>query len=116
MSKVVAEVTELDSISLEIKNLSKRLKVLRDRKKEIEKDILIFLEEKDQIGMKYKGNIIKKDVKNTRQTIPKDEKNEQLTEILRKNGVRNSAEVIKELTDIFKGTEIKKECLKIRKI
>lgn len=114
MSVIQSNVQELRNINIEIKNLQARIKQLRNRSTAIEKDILTYLNEKEQPGVKFQNTAII--IENKAKSIKKNNKDvEKLqVELLRDSGVSNAEEVLKKMSEIKKGDAIQMQKLKIQ--
>ena len=113
---IQSDVKELQDLDSELKRLGKQMKILRDRKNVIENKIKIYLDEKDQPGVKYQDLAIIMDNKKGRIRINEKEKKERVLEILNSNGVENSEEMLNELIETMKGTPVNKSYIKLQKI
>lgn len=113
---IQTDVNELNNILIEIKRLNKTVAELRKRKKEIEGRITSFLQSKEQPGVKYKGMaIIAEDAKKVCYKSKKD-KEQSGIETLKKYGIHNPDEVLKEVMSSMRGEELEMKKLKIKKI
>jgi hypothetical protein len=110
MSLIQSNAIELKEINLEIKRLREEITKLRKRGNAIEKNIITFLNEKEQKGVKYENTAIL--IQNKTKNIRKSKKDiEQNTlRILRDNGIHNAEHVLKQMNDsrIDNSTEIQK--------
>lgn len=113
---IQTDVNELNTIMAEIKRLNKVVADLRKRKREIEGRITTFLETKEHPGVKYKGMaIIAEESKKTLYKSQKD-KHKDSIETLKKYGIHNPDEVLKEILVNMKGEEMEIKKLKIKKL
>jgi hypothetical protein len=80
-------VTELQLIKNELKEMGARAKALRLRAKTIEDQIAIYLKSKDQQGVKYKGVAIIIEHKPKRLTKKKQDQDDDALAVLRKQGM-----------------------------
>lgn len=113
---IQTDVNELNNILIEMKRLNKSIADLRKRKKEIEGRITTFLQSKDQPGVKYKGMaIIAEDKKKICYKSKKDKEKSGI-ETLKKYGIHNPDEVLKEVISSMRGEELETKKLKIKKI
>lgn len=112
---IKSDVTELQSLKLEIKNLNIRKKELKEKEKILEEKIKNYLKAKDQPGVKHQGTAIILEEKEAPQRMKEKEKDMASIEILKKYGIRDSEKVLKEILSSRKGEKILKESLKIKK-
>lgn len=112
---IQGKVNELQAIQKELKVLRQRGTALRNKVKEIEKEIDDYLISKDQPGLKYKGIAIIREDKTTRRIKKKDEQTTDAIDILEKHGVRSPEKVLTELLDSRRGSPTVKNKLKIKK-
>lgn len=113
---IQTDVNELNTILAEIKRLNKVLADLRKRKRDIEGRITTFLESKEQPGVKYKGMaIIAEESKKVLYKSPKEKQKDGI-ETLKKYGIHNPDEVLKEIMINMKGEELETKKLKIKKL
>lgn len=112
---IKSTITELKELDQEISRLAVKLKSLRDRKKEIETDIVDYLDQNDLPGIKYKkcGIVIKAN-RNAKQTIrkPKGEKMSNATDVLKNYGIDEPEKILGELLQAMQGE--KKSITKIK--
>ena len=113
---IKSNVQELESIKEELKTLTRRRKVLNNRKNELEKAITNYLKEKDQTGVKHQGKAIILEEKEQRSLKKIKERDNDASEILKKYGINNAMKVLNEILDARKGEKIIKEKLVISKL
>lgn len=116
MSEIVGLVRELQDIDNELKRLRKVCRDLRARKTRIESEILFYLEEKDQPGIKYRNLAIVTQDKTKRIYTKKVDKLTVGEEILEKYGIENPKEVLGEVLDAMKGPSEKQKKIALKKI
>jgi hypothetical protein len=114
MTEIVSTVNELKEIDIEIKKKRELLTKLNKRKKELEKNIIKYLEQKDQSGLKYKDIAIIAEEKDKHIKLSKKDKTQKMKSILEKYGVKNTEMALKEITDNVKGEVLSKKILKIK--
>ena len=120
--KLKADISELKSIEQELKRLNELMKPLRTRKKEIESNILKFMESSNQQqgGVGGIAAIKMSDVevvaveKKTREKLHKDEKEQHAIELLKSNGIQNASKVYSDLQEVLKGKEHTQNKLKFK--
>ena len=113
---ITGYINELQSLEKEISILSKRLKKLKTRKKEIEEEIAEYLRETNKPGIKYKGRAILLKEVDKRTKMRKKEREEEGKNVLEQYGVDNADEVLSELLEAMKGPKSANYKLQIKKI
>ena len=114
MTEIVSSVSELKELDTEIKNINTKLSKLRKRKKELEKQIVDFLDKKEQSGLKYRDVTIVAEKKDKRNRLKKNDKIDKATNILKKYGIHN-IEMTKDLINNLKGSPTTVKSIKIKK-
>ena len=116
-SEIIAFVTELKELAVDIKRRSAELSKLRKRKEEIEKKITDFLIEKDQPGVKYRDVAVILE-KNKYKRIPKKkaQKEEDAVNVLKHYGIGNAEKILAEVIDTMKGDEVPKTGLRLKNV
>lgn len=115
MSDIRDKLEELKSIGQEMHNLNKQLKTLRLRKKELEEDVVEYLDSQEKKGIRF-GSItfLAKDKKTTARKN-KAEVMKDTADILIRHGVQgNVSQVIEELEASRKGTPSTVPVLKMK--
>ena len=115
MTEIVSTVQEIDVLEKEIKVLKTNLCKLIKRKKELESKIITFLDHKDQPGLKYKDITIISEEKDRHKRLKKSDRLDKGVYILRKYGVSNPEEALKDLMTNLKGDAIPYKRLRSRK-
>lgn len=113
--EILSEVNELQSLTQEIKRLREQSKALRQRKTDIERKILEYLETSEQPGLKYKDIIL---LAENKETFKRGKTKDRLlrgAEYLDNIGIQNSKQVITRLLEAIKGSPIPKSQLKMMK-
>jgi len=113
--EILGDVNELQSLTLEIKRLREQAKQLRQRKSDVEKKILDYLESSDQPGLKYKDVIL---LAENKETFKRGKAKDRITrgaDFLEQLGINNSKEVVSNLLDVLKGSPVPKSQLKMVK-
>lgn len=113
--EILGDVNELQGLTQEIKRLREQSKTLRQRKTEVEKKILDYLESSDQPGLKYKDIILLAENKETFKRGKAKDRIIRGAEFLEQLGVQNSKQVVSNLLDVIKGSPIPKSQLKLMK-
>ena len=114
MSTIQTSINELTSLNTELKRLNKTAYIVRQRIKEVEKNVLEYLKEKDQPGVKYQDKAIVVENKTKSLKKPKKEIEEDSLRILEDYGISNPKEVLNEILRARKGDEIENQKLKIK--
>ena len=109
-------VNELRSINTEIKRLTQETSSLRKRAKIVEQDIISFLDEKDQPGVKFQDTAIVLETKQKYTYKGKKDKEEDSLRVLEECGISNSKEVLEQLKRAGKGGEFETKKIKITKL
>ena len=113
---IKSDVTELNNLNVEIKRQCETLRRLRKRKKELEDNIVKYLEEKDQIGLKYQNTAVVVEHTHQRQGKKQKERESDAINILRQYGVENANSALKDLLEAYRGQQIDKVALKFKKL
>lgn len=116
MSSIQSEVQELKNINLEIKRLQIETKKLRKRAVELEKNIITYLNEKEQPGVKYQNTAIVVENKAKKVRKSKKEIENDTLRILEENGVYNAKEVLAKISKTKSGDEIQMQKIKVQAI
>ena len=106
----------MKNIDAEIKRQAGSLKLLRKRKTELEQNIVKYLEEKEQPGLKFQGEAIIIQSKSARKTKKKGEKLADSLSILENYGIHNAEKVLSEILEAQRGEEIEVRKIKTQKI
>ena len=113
---IKADVTELESIKLELTNLSKRRKMLKEREKQIEGRIAQFLKSKDQIGVKHHGMAVVIEEKEVNGPKKMKERDADAIGVLSQYGIKEPDKVFAELMKARKGDKVVTEKLSVKKL
>ena len=112
---IQADIKELTEINSEIGRLSKEISKLRKHAKQKEQNIISYLKEKEQHGVKFGGNALILDTKSKNIAKPKKTKEESYLKVLEEFGIDNPKSALEELMKAGKDEkQITK--LKIQKI
>lgn len=109
-------IDELEQINAEIKRNNMRNRSLRQRSAELESNIALYLAEKDQQGLKYKGRAIIIENKETRPVMKKKEKEQNIISLLEEWGLTDTSKAYSKLQDVQRGDPIKKKKIKFTKL
>jgi hypothetical protein len=109
-------VNELKNVNIEIKRLNQQATKLRKRAKEVEQNIIEFLKEKNQPGVKFQDTAIV--VENKSKWVRKGKKDieEDSLKILEDNGIDDPKYVLEKILMARKGEELEQSKIKIKKI
>jgi vacuolar-type H+-ATPase subunit I/STV1 len=100
---IKAQMSELDELTKEIKLLSEKITKLRKRKKEIEENIGEYLESNNKPGFKCNGKVVTKFQKESRKRLNKRDKEENMKDILRENGIHDTDNVCNKILESIRG-------------
>lgn len=117
IARVKADVNELKNITDEINRLNAMLKPLRQRKKQIEEQILQFMERTGNNGLQQikMNNVELVSVeKKHRERLRKEDKEKSAIELLQQSGIANARRVFNDLKDVMKGQETTTHVLKVK--
>lgn len=109
-------VDELEQLQAEIKRNNIRNSILRKRVKELENNITVYLDEKGQHGLKYKGRAIIVEQKEKRMTKKKKDKETDIISLFEELGVNDPQNAYIRLLDTQKGDSIEQKKIKFKKI
>jgi len=116
MASIQNNVQELKDINNEIKRLQIETKKLKKRAQDIEKNILSYLNEKEQPGLKYQNTAIIIENKAKRVLRPKKDIDSNAIRILEENGVHNAGEIMRKIVESRKGEQIQMQKVKLQNI
>ena len=111
-----ADVMELKNLKIEIKRVSFSLKTLRDREKIINERLTKYLTETKQIGVKYANSAIILEKKTPSAHKKKKIQESDTLDVLRKYGVSNPEQALKDITKARKGSPILKQKIKLQNL
>lgn len=114
MSHIREDMSELQQIVAELKIINAKAKELRNRKKEIEAQILIYLDESDTPGIKFNELIVKRAERVSHIRLKKKEKQENVIKTLEESGVEDAEEVYKAILAAGLGEQETKSKLSIK--
>ena len=116
MSSIATVISELNSLNTELKRLRIQTRTLNNRKKELEKQIIEFMEIKEQPGIKYQGMAIIPEEKESFRTKGKKQKEVDIKNLLEDFGIENVGQAYKELVEKMRGSPKHNVKLKIKKL
>lgn len=109
-------IDELNALKMDLKRRNAETRNMNTRKKEIENEIATFLKEKDQPGVKYKGQAIIAKTVRTRSKKKKEVKMEDGKEVLLSYGIEDPERVLNELLLAMRGDAIEVTRVEIAKV
>ena len=112
--QIQSNMRELKAINSEIKRLRSELKVFVNKKKQIESAIKEYLYRNEQPGIKYQDLVVLASEKKQRQRKTKEERNQEIANILESYGVRNTEDALLDISDALRGKETITLGLKIK--
>jgi hypothetical protein len=115
MSQIKGLISEVSQINDEIKRINTQKKKLQSRKKVIEAEILNYLENNEQTGVKYRGTCVVAQAKKKRHRRKKKEKENNVSRLLEKYGLRNNDKIVHELLEAVKGDPVDSKVLTFTK-
>ena len=116
MSSIQSYVNELKNLNIELKRVNKNAFDIRKKIKEAEKNIIEYLREKEQPGVKYQDMAIIVENKTKRANKKKKDIEEDSIRILEDCGVYDAKNVLDKILNARKGEEIENKKIKIKKI
>ena len=105
-------VREFVEIETEIKRTRKHLQGLNEKKKKVEEEIITYLEETDQPGLKYNGMTFVPSERTVRKYKKKSERFTSAEDILENCGIQNSKKILEEILESMKGSPDNKQFIK----
>ena len=118
MISIKGSIHEMDEIKKEIDRNTKRNGELRKHYKKLESEVLKYLEENDEIGVKYKNIAVIVENKPKREIKKAKEAEKDVMQILEDYGVDSAdvSKVLKKITEAKKGEEIDNKKIKIKSL
>ena len=113
---IKSDVAELESIRSEIKYLNQKKKNLREKEKQVESRISMFLKSKDQIGVKHQGLAVVMEAKEVSGPKKTKDRNTDAISVLERYGIREAEKVLAELMNARRGDKIITEKLSVKKL
>lgn len=113
---IKSDVAELESIRTELKHINIRRKVLKEKEKQVEARISLFLKSKDQIGVKHQGMAVIIEEKEKCEPKKLKDRDTDAINVLEKHGIKDADKVFAELMQARKGDKILMEKLYVRKL
>ena len=112
MANIKSVMQNLYDINTELSRHQKQGQELRKRKKELEKQVLDWIQQNDQPGVKYKNMAFVAEKKKTHKKMKKSEKHDKLANTLKNAGVNNHG-LVSSILESMKGEEEEKSVLRI---
>jgi hypothetical protein len=113
-TSISSTVKELKELNEELKNLRATVKTCNARKKKCEADVLEYLDENSQPGVKYGNFVVLADTKTKRERKKKAQKELDGKAVLEKHGIQNSSEVLAEVIESMRGKQCEISTLKTK--
>jgi septal ring factor EnvC (AmiA/AmiB activator) len=114
MVDIQNDLKELKSIHQESRKLRLELKQLNDRKKELEKNVMDYLEEKEKPGLKFENIVFLATEKNARGRKKKTDVVQDTVKVLQSHGIDDPIGVLRELDEARKGVPNSVPVLKMK--
>ncbi len=98
-------ISEINSLTEEIKRRAQSTRKLRKRKKDLELKLINFLEKNNQRGITYQGKlaIVKENKEKSKRRLRKNEKTMLARQLLEQNGIENTGRLAQELVELMSG-------------
>ena len=109
-------VQELKEVNTEIKRLQDTIKLMKQRSADLEKQVISYLNEKEQPGVKYKNTAIIIENKPKRLGKTKKDIESESIRILQESGIANPREVLERITKSRKGDQVQIQKVKLKNI
>jgi hypothetical protein len=109
---ILYEVTELENIKNELKRLRQQTTKLNKQKKVLEQNIQDYLIEQDLPAVKHQNTIIKRELMVRHPRRKKQEKQQDIMDVLHNSGVKNPDIVLENILNAIKGPTIEQEIIK----
>lgn len=113
-SQIASELNQLRNVNKEIKRVSGILKELREKKTTIEERVLNYLQKTNRTGAKTLDMVVETKERVKRPTKSKEEKHQDVTEVLRSAGIRDAENTYQAIVEAMKGEETRKQALVIK--
>ena len=108
-------VSELTAIMAEEKNTRNRMRTLRDRRLFLENSVCKFLEETEDVGIKYKDVELVLEDKQVRTRRKAREKEDCVLAVLQRAGISNPSAVLPQVIEATRGEKHTEPKLAVRK-
>ena len=112
--QLASDMKELKGLTTEIKRLNTQIKGLREREKTIKTNLLNYLKQSEQSGVKYESLVAIREEKSAREKKKLVEKKNDVLRVLETNGIVNAESLYSEIMETMKGKKEKVETLKIK--
>jgi len=109
-------VNELKNLKIELKRLNKISAQIRKQIKNAEDNIILYLTEKQQPGVKYHNDKIILQNTTKRNYKKKKDKEEDAINILKQKGISNPEEVLNQILEARRGEEVEVSKIKIERL
>lgn len=114
VSQMASSMNELRNIDTEIKRLTQQVKILKEKKKEIEENILEYLNKTDRDALAFKNMMVISKQKKHREKKKKVERENDILNVLQAAGVYDSVKVLDGIKSALRGKEHDVQTLKIK--
>jgi septal ring factor EnvC (AmiA/AmiB activator) len=112
--QIASNMNELKQINTEIKRLTTQIKILKEKKKEIDENIIEYLKDNDSDAIRYKDLIVQTKEKKHREKKKKIERENDILNVLQQAGVNDSVKVLDGIKSALRGKEFNVSCLKVK--
>lgn len=109
-------IDEIKNLNIELKRLNKASAIIRKNIKDVEKNIIDYLDQKEQPGVKYQDFAVIVENKTKHTSKKKKDIEEDSLRILEEYGISNPQSALKEILEARRGEEVDNKKLKIKKI
>ena len=106
MSNLKGNLVEYNSICAEIDRLTKVVRGLRKRKAVLENNVVEDLDNANHKGVKFKGEVYKTKKTEGRKRKTKLEKQDDISDVLRKHGIQNTGQALVDIEEALKGHKV----------
>ena len=112
--KVKSDINELKKVNAELARLNEQAKPLRQRKKELEANVLQYMQSSKNKGIQLPDVEVVTVDKVVHEKLGKNEKEYTAVQLLEQSGVNNARKVYQDLQSIVKGKENITQKLKLK--
>lgn len=116
MSSIQRYITELTDLTTELKRLNTQSSQLRKQIKLVQKNILEYLSEKQQPGVKYRDMAVIVQNKTKFERKKKKEIEEDTIRLLNEYGIADANGFLSRIKDVRKGPEVQEDTIKIQRM
>lgn len=105
MNDIREDLRELSTLIERSKKLQEEIGTIRERKKELETRLIEYLQNTDEVGLKYESFIFIPKDKKIRKRLKKKERDEAAVRVLEDYGLDQPKEAYSKIMDAMKGEE-----------